>query len=194
MSGIAGSTTERTGGGGEGGPELAIELRGGEAAGWVQFQPGTLLPVQWHGNVVADSSLVPEKRLLLAILAEAVATLQRYVLDDGRRGQRLYREAKAWVLSDDVSWPCTFRNICDAPGIDPVYVRHGVMRWSDRRRANPVEGQSMSVYLPPSRRFSHTGSQSAPRRGPERASGERIRRDAGGQVVMTAYTRRRLGA
>src|SRR5262249_43384298 len=25
-----------------------------------------------------------------------------------------YREAEAWVLSDDVSRPCTFRNICDA--------------------------------------------------------------------------------
>lgn len=140
MSGIAGSTTERTGASGEGVPELAVELRGGEAAGWVQFQPGMLLPAQWHGNVVADSSLVPEKRLLLAILAEAVATLQRYVLDDGRRGQRLYREAEAWVLSDDVSWPCTFRNICDALGIDPAYLRGGVMRWNDRRRANLCEG------------------------------------------------------
>jgi hypothetical protein len=117
-----------------------IVVTTGEAGRWFQFEPGTLLPSQWHRNVVADSSHAPEKRLLLAILEEAVATLQRYVLDDGRRGRRLYREAEKWVLSDDLSWPCTFRSICDALGIDPVYLRRGVMRWSDRRRANPCEG------------------------------------------------------
>ena len=85
---------------------------------------------------MSDASLVPEKRLLLAILEEAVATVQRYVIDERRRGRRLYREAEAWVLSDDVSWPCTFRNICDALGIDPDYLREGLMRWSAQRRAN----------------------------------------------------------
>ena len=85
---------------------------------------------------MSDASLVPEKRLLLAILEEAVATVQRYVVDERRRGRRLYREAEAWVLSDDMSWPCTFRRICDALGIDPDYLREGVMRWSARRRAH----------------------------------------------------------
>jgi hypothetical protein len=82
-----------------------------------------------------DASLVAEKRLMLAVLEEAIATVQRYVVDERRRGRRLYREAEAWVLSDDVSWPCTFRRICDALGIDPDYLREGVMRWSARRRA-----------------------------------------------------------
>ena len=101
----------------------------------LELPPETLLPTQWHRST-SDASLVPEKRLLLAILEEAVTTVQRYVIDERRRGRRLYREAEAWVLSDDVSWPCTFRNICDALGIDPDYLREGVMRWSARRRAN----------------------------------------------------------
>lgn len=133
------TTAERTDGSGEGVSTPATELRGGEAGRSLQFEPDTFLPSQWHRNVVADSSHVPEKRLLLAILEEAVATVQRYVLDDRRRGRRLYREAEQWILSNDLSWPCTFCNICDALGIDPVYLRHGVMRWSDRRRANPSE-------------------------------------------------------
>jgi hypothetical protein len=130
-------TAEPTDSSGGGVPAPAAESRGGEAGRWVQVEPGTVLPAQWYPNVVAGPSVVPEKRLLLAILEEAVATLQRYVLDDRRRGRRLYREAEKWVLSDDISWPCTFCNICDALGIDPVYLRHGVMRWSNRRRANP---------------------------------------------------------
>ena len=105
----------------------------------LELPPETLLPTQWHRST-SDASLVPEQRLLLAILEEAVATVQRYVIDERRRGRRLYREAEAWVLSDDVSWPCTFRNICDALGIDPDYLRGGVMRWSARRRANVSDG------------------------------------------------------
>jgi hypothetical protein len=49
--------------------------------------------------------------------------MRRYVVDKRRRGRRLYREAEAWVLSDDVSWPCTFRNICETLAIDAVYLR-----------------------------------------------------------------------
>jgi hypothetical protein len=44
------------------------------------------------------------------------------------------------VLSDDVRRPCTFRRICDALGIDPDYLREGVMRWSAQRRATVSDG------------------------------------------------------
>ena len=111
----------------------------GVAVHKLELPPETVLPTQWH-RAMSDASLVPEKRLLLAILEEAVATVQRYVVAERRRGRRLYREAEAWVLSDDVSWPCTFRRICDALGIDPDYLREGVMCWSARRRANVPDG------------------------------------------------------
>jgi hypothetical protein len=126
-------------GGGAGAPP-AITAHGGHAVGYVQVQVETLLATQWHGHGVPDAARVAEKRLLLAVLEEAVATVQRYVVDERRRGRRLYREAEAWVLSDDVSWPCAFRNICDALGIDPDYLREGVMRWSARRRARVSDG------------------------------------------------------
>jgi hypothetical protein len=103
-----------------------------------------------------NASLVPEKRLLLAVLEEAIATVQRHVVDERRRGRRLHREAEAWVLSDDVSWPCTFRRICDALGIDPDYLREGVMRWSARRRANVADGHQ---YYKRPRRLSGSSSQ-----------------------------------
>ena len=137
MNGIAARTVEPTAGCGGGIPAPDLLGNHRDPTQWVQFQPGTILPAQWHSNCVADSSVVPEKRLLLAILEEAVATMQRYVLAERRRGRRLYREAEAWILSDDVGWPCTFRNICDALGIDPLYLRHGLMRWSEHRRSNP---------------------------------------------------------
>ena len=111
----------------------------GAATHKLELPPETLLPAQWH-SAMWNASLVPEKRLLLAVLEEAIATVQRYVVDERRRGRRLCREAEGWVLSDDVNWPCTFRRICDALGIDPDYLREGVMRWTARRRANVSDG------------------------------------------------------
>jgi hypothetical protein len=83
-----------------------------------------------------DSSFVPERRLLLAVLEEAVATFHRHVVARGRRGRRLFREAETWMLSDDVSWPCSFQNICDMLAFDAGYLRTGLQRWRDHRRAH----------------------------------------------------------
>ena len=131
----------------------------GAAAHNLELPPEILVPAQWH-SAMWDASLVPEKRLLLAILEEAIATVQRYVVDERRRGRRLYREAEAWVLSDDVSWPCTFRRICDALGIDPDYLREGVMRSSARRQANVSDGHQYYKRL---RRFSDSRSRMSDR-------------------------------
>ena len=64
----------------------------GAAAHKLELPPETLLPAQWH-SAMWNASLVPEKRLLLAVLEEAIATVQRYIVDERRRGRRLYREA-----------------------------------------------------------------------------------------------------
>jgi hypothetical protein len=103
------------------------------SGGGVDLEPATVLPVQLYGNLAPDASIVPEKRLLLAVLEEAVVTFQRYSTDSGRRGRRLYREAEEWVCSEDMCWPCSFRNICDVLGLDPGYIRQGLRRWREQR-------------------------------------------------------------
>jgi hypothetical protein len=106
--------------------------------GGVDLEPATVLPVQLYGNLAPDASIVPEKRLLLAVLEEAVVTFQRYSDDPGRRGRRLFREAAEWMGSEDMGWPCSFRNICDVLGLDPGYVRQGLRRWRDTQCASGV--------------------------------------------------------
>jgi hypothetical protein len=101
----------------------------------VDLEPATVLPIQLYGAMALDASIVPEKRLLLAVLEEAVVTFQRYATDQGRRGRRLFREAEEWVGAEEVGWPCSFRNICDVLGLDPGYVRQGLRRWRDQQRA-----------------------------------------------------------
>jgi hypothetical protein len=117
----------------------------------VDLEPATVLPIQLYANLAPDASILPEKRLLLAVLEEAVVTFQRYATDQGRRGRRLFREAEEWMGSDETCWPCSFRNICDVLGLDPSYLRQGLQRWRDQHR---TAGPSHPPHRHPFRRLS----------------------------------------
>jgi len=117
----------------------------------VPFEPGTVLPVQLVGTCRLDASTMPEKRLLLAVLQDAVITFQRHTTSARRRGQRLFREAEDWIVSDDVGSTCSFRNVCDALGFDSEYLRQGLLAWRDRQRSGKA---ASTPYRPPFRRLS----------------------------------------
>lgn len=122
-----------------------------QSSAGLAFEPEAILPDQLLGNGRMDAASMPEKRLLLAVLEEAVVTFQRYVASPRRRGQRLFREAEEWIVSDDVSWACSFRNVCDVLGFNVEYLRQGLVRWRDQQRSGPV---SSTPYRHPFRRLS----------------------------------------
>ncbi|MGH7860488.1 MAG: hypothetical protein ACREQY_24420 [Candidatus Binatia bacterium] len=97
------------------------------------FEPDTILPSQFSDRVNLGPSSYPEKRLMLAVLEDAVATFQRYVDARDRRGQRLHREAEEWFQSDDQEWPFAFANICNALEIEAEYLRRGLTAWKQKQ-------------------------------------------------------------
>jgi hypothetical protein len=106
-----------------------------QSAALIALEPDAILPAQLIGSYRLDASAIPEKRLLLAVLEEAVITFQRYTTSTQRRGQRLFKEAEEWIVSDDVRCACSFQNVCDALGFDSQYLRLGLLAWRDRQRA-----------------------------------------------------------
>jgi hypothetical protein len=54
--------------------------------------------------------------LITAVLQDAVQCLEHA---DGNE----LREAHRWVMSDEIHWPFSFRNICSALDLDPLTVR-----------------------------------------------------------------------
>ena len=93
-----------------------------EEMGSGHLQPDIILPSQFLPRTIAT----PEKRLLLAVLEEAVRTFQRYVLATGRRSRAMFADVEAWFASGDTARLCSFIGICDALGIDATYVRSGL--------------------------------------------------------------------
>jgi hypothetical protein len=98
------------------------------------LEPETILPSQFFDRIQIDASLQPEKRLMLAVLEDAVGTFQKYVAASTRRGQRLFTEAEEWFASDSRAWPFDFESICEALGLEASFVRTGLWRWRDAQR------------------------------------------------------------
>ena len=97
------------------------------------FQPDTLLPAQYLDTLRRKAHLDPEKRLMLAVLEDAIACFQKYVSARDNKGKALFREVEEWILEDDIDWLFSFQNICEALGFNPSYVRQGLLDWKEKQ-------------------------------------------------------------
>ena len=120
--------------------DRSVGLRAGGA---IELEPEAVLPSQYFSLPAVDASLQAEKRLMLAVLEDAVGTFQKYVNAKERNGQRLFTEVEDWFAADEVEWPYSFINISQALGLDPEYLRAGLNRWKDAQRRTPATGSNV---------------------------------------------------
>ena len=111
------------------------------------LEPDVMLPSQFFQGDRGGASIQPEKRLMLAVLEEALTTFQKHAAARTRVGQQLFAEVEEWTTSDDTEWPFSFLNICHALSLEPAYVRGGLRRWRDRLQAAP-EAPSIVIRSP----------------------------------------------
>jgi hypothetical protein len=87
----------------------------------------TILPAQFFGRQ-PGAQVIPEKRLLGAILADAV---QVYLTADAPRStdsRRAIADVEAWMAAEEADSPFSFRNVCDALGLDHAAARAALER------------------------------------------------------------------
>jgi hypothetical protein len=118
--------------------EPAVKIEESRTSG-TSVEPETILPPQFFDHLRIDASLQPEKRLMLAVLEDAVGTFQKYTGAGNRRMRRLFLEAEEWFASNDTEWPFAFVNICHALGMDPEYMRGGLRRWRERQESGAAD-------------------------------------------------------
>jgi hypothetical protein len=97
--------------------------------------PETILPAQFFRP---SAALLPEKRLMMAVLAGALLDLQRSAGARPPRARRRAAEVDAWFAADDEGWPCSFLNVCQALGLDVSAVRTRAARWRKEALTNVV--------------------------------------------------------
>src|SRR5215470_12714521 len=96
-------------------------------AGASEWRPGpvVVLPEQYFGEGAEAARALPEQRLGFAVLELAVFEVQK---GWARGGSRAARELERWIASDDLGWPFSFRNLCEALDVDALSLRRRLSR------------------------------------------------------------------
>jgi hypothetical protein len=92
-----------------------------------------MLPSQFFEGRNKNEILEPEKRLMLAVLTDAVNCYQ--VGCDAQRTSRIraFREAEEWLFSAKGYGPFSFENLCYTLDITPDYLRKMMRKWRVQR-------------------------------------------------------------
>jgi len=106
-----------------------------------EVAPDSLLPEQLGARSFGSARIQPEKRLQVAVLADAVLTFRRWLGVEHPRPGRLFAEVDGWFASEDADGPFTFITICDSLGFDPAYIRRGIREGRMHVQA-PADGTS----------------------------------------------------
>ena len=106
------------------------------------FQHGTALPAQYFEIIRGKAYLEPEKRLMLAILQDAVDCFQKHIFASNGRGRAIFDETEQWIMEENSDWLFSFEGICDLLGFNPKYVRKGLLLWKNSHLTQQGSGMS----------------------------------------------------
>ena len=120
------------------------------------LEPDVFLPSQFYGSGGLSRQLDGEKRLMIAILKDAVECLNKYRGARSSLGTSQYQNALEWVEDEGTEWLFSFNNICDLLGFHPNYLRKVLIK-KEGRYANRVRGK---VYSFPAANGTARGSAS----------------------------------
>ncbi|HEY2387140.1 MAG TPA: hypothetical protein VGK30_09275 [Candidatus Binatia bacterium] len=101
--------------------------------------PDAMLPQQFFAALHGRGDLSAERRLVVAVLEDALHCYLKYADAENPKQRQLFLEAEEWITGDNPTWFFSFSNVCDTLGLDPDYMREGLAKWRDRRPAMPQQ-------------------------------------------------------
>ena len=96
-------------------------------------QAEAVLPLQFHSNRRGIRSIEPLRRLMVAMLVDAVHVSQTKFEARQPSTRREFAEVRRWIFSDDENGIFSFRAVCEALEIDSHTIREGLVRWQEKR-------------------------------------------------------------
>ena len=97
------------------------------------FQPDLLLPLQFFTALRGRSQGDGQRRLMIAVLEDAIECFQKYTGAKDNRSRQLGSEAEEWFLTDDPDWLFSFVNVCETLDINPEFLRQGLFAWKEKQ-------------------------------------------------------------
>jgi hypothetical protein len=122
-------------------------------------KPWGILPELSFDALRERAGSLAERRLIIAVLEDAVMCYQKYMRSTARHDRRVFDQAETWLMRRDPDASCdrfSFEFICDALGLESDSLRQQLRRWRDqetRRRAPFVSSRQRcrwrAVYREP---------------------------------------------
>jgi hypothetical protein len=99
------------------------------------FVPDVITPDQYYEMRRDDSAIAPVKRLMNAVLEDALRCFQNNA--DAKVGarKRLFIEAEQWLCDNSGDGPFSFETVCETLGIEPQFLRAGLKEWRNQQLA-----------------------------------------------------------
>jgi hypothetical protein len=108
------------------------------------LEPDIFLPAQFYGSAGLSRKLEGEKRLMIAVLKDAVECLEKYRGSRNSVARSHYENAIAWVMDNGTDWLFSFTNICDLLGFDPQYLRDVLLK-RENKYVEPLGQRVLSL-------------------------------------------------
>jgi len=97
--------------------------------------PDIITPEQFYDVRHDDSAIAPVKRLMMAVLEDALRCFQNNSKARNGPRKRLFAEAEQWLCGETGDGPFSFDTVCETLGIEPEFLRGGLRQWRDQQLA-----------------------------------------------------------
>lgn len=112
-------------------------------------QPDVLCTQEYLHVYQGRPSDTPERRLMAAVLRDAIDCYLRDCCAPNRHKKRSYREAEEWFFKGDDRGVFSLENVCGILNLDPGYIQRSLLRYkeqiaagADSRRVNSRREQA----------------------------------------------------
>jgi hypothetical protein len=92
-----------------------------------------VLPLQFQGVRAGAATLEPLRRLMVAMLVDALRSFRTNCETCRPARREEYTEVRSWLFSDEDNGVFSFRAVCDALEIDREAVRKVLVQWQEKR-------------------------------------------------------------
>jgi hypothetical protein len=98
-------------------------------------QAEAVLPLQFHGGRRGTATTEPLRRLMVAMLVDAIRCFQTKLEARQPAKRQEFAEVRSWIFSEEDNGFFSFTAVCDALEIDAQAIRKGLARWAEKKLA-----------------------------------------------------------
>ena len=100
--------------------------------------PDVLTPAQYYPQRRGEGAIQPLKRLMMAVLEDALRCFQNGASATGSRRNLQSMEAEEWFCDTRREGPFSFESVCETLGVESGFLRRRVRQWRDQQLAGIV--------------------------------------------------------